>query len=202
MLQGKRTGGRHSPCIFGTESESKKKKKEHRQCWRVIEGLRIAYLGAGVEWNRKILGKQNAIKSYFGCAAERVRTKLVPSPAGTTIGTTKVLCGGEGGKKRVKERTGSSYAEDARRENLEIIRRRRIWPEDAVNGNLSQQGVFKPTLRPSTRVPRRCAAYRIALLLAYQQTDETTNPRKKKRIVRVMGIGTVVPGGFQSKKNP
>ena len=104
-----------------------------------------------------------------------------------------------GGKKRVKERTRSSYAEDARRENLEVIRRRRIWPEAAVNGSLSQQGVFRPTLWPSSHVARRCATYRIALLSPYQQT---TNPRKKNRIVRVMGIGRPVPGGFQSKKNP
>jgi len=92
-------GGTHHAYLVLSQ-KVKKKKKEHRQCWRVIEGLRIAYLGAGVEWNRKILGKQNAIKSYFGCAAERVRTKLVPSPAGTTIGTTKVLCGGEGGEEK------------------------------------------------------------------------------------------------------
>ena len=130
----KRTG-RHSPCIFGTESE--RKTRDHRQCWRVIEGLRIAYLGTRDPWNLKILGKRNVIKTYFGCAAKPVRTKLVPEPAGTTIGTMKVLCGGEGGKKSVKERTGSSYAEDARQVNLEIIGRLRIWPEDAVNGSLS-----------------------------------------------------------------
>jgi len=85
--------------------------------------------------------------------------------------------GGGGGKKRVKERTRSSYAEDGRRENLEVIRRRRIWPEAAVNGSLSQQGVFRPTLWPSSRVARRCATYHIALLSPHQQT---TNPRKKK----------------------
>jgi len=42
------------------------------------------------------------------CRTKLVRTKLVPEPAGTTIGTIKVLCGeeGGGGKKRVKERPG------------------------------------------------------------------------------------------------
>ena len=89
-----------------------------------------------------------------------VRTKLVPEPADTTIGTIKVLCGeekGGGGRKRSKNGQESSCTEDARRENLEEIRRRRVRPEDAVNGQWKPftTGVwFKPTLLPPTRAPR------------------------------------------------
>lgn len=107
---------------------------------------------------------------------------------------------GGGGEERVKERTGSSYAEDARRENLEVIRRRRIWPDDAVNGSLSQQGVFKPTLWPSSRVARRCATYRIALLSPHQQT---TNPRKKKFESYALWVSEQsFPGGSSQRRIP
>jgi len=82
------------------------------------EGLRTAYLGPRAEWNLKILGKYKDTRLSNSFQRRRKnRTKVVPLPAGTTIGTVELL----GGKKGVSVRTGSS----SKRRTHEV----KIWRE-------------------------------------------------------------------------
>jgi hypothetical protein len=53
-------------------------------------------------------------QTHFRDATKKKRTNSVPEPAGTMIGTIKVLLRkseGQGGNKGVRMRTGSKYAE-------------------------------------------------------------------------------------------
>ena len=71
----------------------------------------------------------------------------------------------------------SSDAEDAREEDLEVIRRYRIWPEDAINGRIHKRWCLSPPFSRRAALPgdRQCITL---LYIAYQQT--TSPPKKKK----------------------
>jgi len=147
----KRTGGRDLPCIFGTESESKKKKgapsmlASHRGAADSIP----AFPGSKEPENPA------KTQRYQDISDAPHKTRTYKTRSGTSWHHDRDNKGtvwrrGGGGRKGSKSGQESSHTEDARRKNLEEIRRRWVLPEDVVNGSLSQQGSLNP---PFSRRP-------------------------------------------------
>ena len=137
-------GDRNTPCTLDLNILGQKVKKRStisvgKSWWDC--GLHTWVPGFHGTW--KSWENTNATKPYFRCTAKCICTKLVPSPAGTRVGMTKVLCGGEGGWREEKSQRVDriKLCRGCTMWKLEGIRQHRIWPEDAVNGSLSQQSV-------------------------------------------------------------
>jgi hypothetical protein len=139
------------------------------------EGLRTAYLGPRAEWNLKILGKYDVIEQL-----SETREKSYKARSATRRHHDGDGRGTVGGKKGVKVRTGSSYAENARSENLEGIRRRRVWPEDAVNGRGFTKGK-EGLAHPTAAEPRSQEMCNVSHCSASVMSRRTKEDLKKKK---------------------
>lgn len=85
---------------------------------------------------------------------------------------------------------------DARGEDLKIVRTDRIWSEDAISRKPRKRMVLGPPYARGPALP--CDVQCLTLLcISYEQTGTSVT---KKSTVRVVGVGSVVPGGFQSKR--
>jgi hypothetical protein len=117
-------------------SHTKKKGTQSTRLPSHRGGPWTSYLSSRVEWNLKILGKYMVIKQISAAREKSYEGRSVTGWHHDRDGRCTVAEeGGEGEEKKgVKVRARSSYAENARSENLKGIRRSRIWPEDAVNG--------------------------------------------------------------------
>jgi hypothetical protein len=87
--------------------------------------------------------------------------------------------------------------------NLEIKRRDGVWPEKAVKNGRQLELEKRILAHPTPVDPRSHVICKVSHCSVLPLMSWGNNRQRKKRANQpVMGIGIVVPGGFQSKRKP
>ena len=119
------------------------------------------------------------------------QSKVVPLPAATRKGTMNAL------SKCVKSACCGRVVENARSVHLEIVRCHRVWPVTRLSDKVAIWPNTARTQSPSS-YSMLCVWWNIAL----NTHSQISRHHLRVRDIPVTGTGTVVPGGFQSKRKP